>query len=276
MMKPWRLATTLVAVTVIAWITIIYVTEVKSPSSVVLWRDRQALDDFATTHRVLSGFVIDEVTWRDEPFEDALTQLESWIHQSSPDANVIHFDVSEGVSRQTPITLKFRAVPANEVLRYLTALNQARFDFRSDGLIEISPFDAVPRELPDGWFSIDSAFFQGVDLTQPDAIREHFRSAGIALSPSNKIEFFPDRDLLKISSNSSNLDLIDAYLWSGCGPREPAWQYYVSKWWYQAKTKLRLASPPVPATPSAVPLSPDHFGAPSQREIGAPPNPFGN
>lgn len=276
MKKPWHLPTGLAALTVVVWLTIIYVTAIDSPSPVVLWRDRQTLDDFAATNRILSGVEIDEVSWKDVPFEVALAELEKWIHRSGDEAKAIHFDVAEGVPRQTPINLKFKAVPANEVLRYLTALNQARSDFRYGGLIDVSPFDAVPPELVDGWFSTDSAFFHGVDLTQTDAVRALFRSAGIALPQSNKIEFFPGRDLLKISSNSADLDMIDVFLWSGCEAREPTWRDHLTEWWYQKKIRLRLAPAPLPTTPSSAPLAPDPFGGSPSEGIGSPPDPFGH
>ncbi|NLT72256.1 MAG: hypothetical protein GXX91_16400 [Verrucomicrobiaceae bacterium] len=271
MKHPWRPAITLVALAVVAWIAILCVTEISSPEQVVLWRDRQALDDIVATNRILSEIVIDEVNWVDVPFEDALTQLEKWIHESSPEAKTIHFEVAESTARQTPITLKFKAVPAKEVVRYLTALNQARPDFRSGGRIDISPF-TVPRELVDGWFPTDSSFFHGVDLSQSGAVRERFRSFGIRFPQSHKIEFFPDRGLLKISSDFDTLDLIDASLWS-CSAREPTWRHHLSEWWYQTKIRLGLVPAPAPATP-APPLAPDPSGLPTPFKTN-PPDPFG-
>ena len=245
-------------------------------SEVVLWRDRQSLDDFTSTHRVLSGTLFEVVNWKDTPFEEALTQLENWIHESNADAQTIHFQIAGSVPRRTPITLKLREVPANEVLRYLSALNEARFDYRSNGLVEIVPLNTAPAPLEEGWFPIDSAFFHGIDPTQPEAVRKLFRSAGISVESSDRIEYFPDRGLLKVSSNAGNLDLIDASLWTGCSGLEPTWRDRFAEWWYQTKIRLRLTPAPPPIIPPSPSLAPDPFGGPAPTLPGSPPNPFGN
>jgi len=245
-----------------------------SDPPVVLWGDRGDENRYREIHESLDLIVIPEVNWSYIPFGDALDQLGAWVHVSTPSAKEIRIEIDERVPKETSISLKLKNVPASEVFRYLSVLNKAKYQIHGEGRIDIVPI-LVPDTPQEGWFSVDPIFFNGIDPTKPEEIRAMFVRMGIEVAPSETIEYFPNRNLLKVDSNPDNLDLIDSYISSMC-VIDYGWRDRLNEWWYQTKIKLRLAPAHLPAAPSTAPVAPNPFGAPSPREIGAPPDPFGN
>lgn len=225
-----------------------------SDPPVVLWGDLGNEKRYREIHDSLDLIVIPEVNWSDIPFGDALDQLISWVHVSNPSAEEIRIKIDERVPKETPISLKLKNVPASEVFRYLSVLNQAKYQIHGEGRIDIVPI-SVPDTPQEGWFSVDPVFFNGIDPTKPEEIRAMFALMGIEVAPSETIEFFPNRKLLKVYSSPDNLDLIDSYISSMCVIRH-GWRDRLNEWWHQTKIKLSLAPAPLPATPS--PQSPLH------------------
>lgn len=229
-----------------------------SDPPVVLWGDHGDVTRWREIHDTLNLTVIPEVNWSDISFGEALEQLGSWIHDSNPSSEEIRIEIDEHVPKETSISLKLKNVPASEVFRYLSVLNQAKYQIHGEGRIDIVPI-SVPDTPREGWFSVDPAFFKGIDPTKPEEIRAMFVPMGIEVAPSETIEYFPDRNLLKVTSSPDNLDLIDAYISSRCVIRH-GWRDRLNEWWYQTRIKLHLIPPPPP--PPATPPVPDPFGGP--------------
>lgn len=235
-----------------------------SEPPVVLWGDHGDEKRYREIHETLDSIVISEVNWSNIPFGEALDQLGTWVHDSNPSADEIRIEVDEHVPKETPISLRLRNVPASEVFRYLSVLNEAKYQIRGEGRVDIVPI-SFPDTPQEGWFSVDPDFFNGIDPTKPEEIRAMFVLMGIEVAPSEGIEYFPDRNLLKVYSDRDNLDLIEAYIASMNLTRH-GWLVRLNEWWYHTRIKLHLIPPPSlppplpPPTPSTSRF-PEPFGS---------------
>lgn len=232
----------------------------QSDPPVVLWGDHGDENRYRRIHETLNSTVIPQVSWSNVPFGEALDELESWVHDSNPSAEEIRIDIDERVPTDTSISLRLKNVPATEVLRYLSVLNEAKYQIHGEGRIDIVPVSA-PDSTREGWFSVNPDFFHGIDPAKPEEIRSMFVSMGIEIADSEKIEYFPDRDLLQVYSSRDNLDLIESYLASSSVTRHD-WVVRLNEWWYQTRIKIHLIPPPLPPRPPPPPSTfPDSFGS---------------
>jgi hypothetical protein len=233
---------------------------------VILWNDDyydpdpQVSAEIGDAHRRLK-LILPEVNFDGMPFGEAVNQLDNSMHAAFPHLQPGIFRIAENVPLDTPINLKFTDVPVGEALRYLTALNSCHYEVQAGGVIQITDLE-TPLETAsiEGWFAISPEFFYGIDVTkQSEPLRKMLEDLGINLSPTDSVEYYPDRFLLRATTSRENLELIDTFVSSYQICPTPGWREHLTEWWYQTKIKLGLASAPVPATPPPV-LAPDPFG----------------
>lgn len=180
----------------------------------------------------------------------------------------INFVFHDEADLEVPISLRLADAPLAEILRYLTSLNQLKYRVDTGRTVAIVPLDDLgSREVTVGWFEAPRPVFR--DVSSEREMREMFETFGATFAPTDTLEYFPYRDLLKVESTAANLEKVDLYLGSICILYRPTLRDWVGEWWGN------VIGRGFPTTPATAPSLPSTSVAPSSSGGSAAPDPFG-
>ncbi|MDF1852910.1 MAG: hypothetical protein P1U85_18880 [Verrucomicrobiales bacterium] len=236
--------------------TLLILWQQNQPESVVLWSEVSsgASQDAFALERDLRQILV-SVNFQGKPFSECLDWIEEKI-ETELDRSDIRFEISPKLTEDHPIDLRLGEAPVSAVLRYLTTLNEGRYQLEDDRTIAILPI-SDPEALEVGWFREPRIWFADLPSTAgPIDARSLLENGGISFEHGGFAEYDPERNLLKVLNTRDELELVAAYLDSYHDHHyDPNWKERFQGWWWTLKSKLGMRDPPTPPAES-YPLDP--------------------
>ncbi len=244
----------------------------KHPADLVeFWSERYSSPE-GQLEQALRTVIIPEIDFSDKPFAECLNFVLDELNRSgkSDTKTELRFLVSGG-KLDKEITLKLTNVPASEAFRYVTSLAGAEYSVEGKGIIQIEPLEFSSSKTFEAKFFCLQSFYPSHSGKGPQSVVKELTNAGITFRPGDTADFYPEREVVIVSTTENQMELVDALFSSVCYFSEPTLYERIS---YRLQ-ELFNPSPPPPPPPPPPPIpsgsATDPFGIPDP--FATPGNP---